>query len=81
MAKTVVNFYCFENNIWVYICKILITSVVCFSVGLLLEINIKDSKNGNKVISVVLLVITLMAAVMAHHMLVYKMLMIMLMIL
>ena len=64
MAKTVVNFYCFENNIWVYICKILITSVVCFSVGLLLEINIKDSKNGNKVISVVLLVITLMAAVM-----------------
>lgn len=28
MAKTVVNFYCFENNIWVCICKILITSVV-----------------------------------------------------
>lgn len=64
MAKTVVNFYCFENNIWVYICKILITSVVCFSAGLLLEINIKDSKNGNKVISAVLLAITLMAAVM-----------------
>ena len=64
MAKTVVNFYCFENNIWVYICKILITSVVCFSAGLLLEINIKDSKNGNKVISAVLLAITLMAAIM-----------------
>lgn len=64
MAKTVVNFYCFENNIWVYICKILITSVVCFSAGLLLEINIKDSKNGNKVISAVLLTITLMAAIM-----------------
>lgn len=47
-----------------YICKILITSVVCFSAGLLLEINIKDSKNGNKVISAVLLAITLMAAVM-----------------
>lgn len=64
MEKTVVNFYCFENNIWVYICKILITSVVCFSAGLLLEINIKDSKNGNKVISAVLLAITLMAAIM-----------------
>lgn len=64
MAKTVVNFYCFENNIWVYICKILITSVVCFSAGLLLEINIKDSKNGNKVISAVLFAITLMAAIM-----------------
>lgn len=64
MAKTVVNFYCFENNIWVYICKILITSVVCFSAGLLLEINIKDSKNGNKVITAVLLAITLMAAIM-----------------
>ena len=64
MAKTVVNFYYFENNIWVYICKILITSVVCFSAGLLLEINIKDSKNEKKVISVVPLAITLMAAVM-----------------
>lgn len=64
MAKTIIQFYCFENNIWVYICKILITSVICFCAGLFMEINIKDSKNANKAISAVLFAITLVAAIM-----------------
>lgn len=64
IAKSVVNFYCFENNIWVCICKILITSVVCFSAGFWLEVNVKDRKIDNKAISAVLFGIALMAAIM-----------------
>ncbi len=64
IAKAVINFYCVENNICLYICKILITSVVCFSAGFWLEVNVKDRKIDNKAISAVLFGIVLMAAIM-----------------